>query len=202
MVDGQQRRAHIADAVLRLAARDGLHAVSLRAVAAEAELNIGSVRHYFDSQHDLMRFAMRATIDRVTARLVERRETTDPIGRLRPDELADRLTGFLAELLPLDERRRTETTVLVEFLLAARADPGLADLAGEAIRGTVTLARRVLDALARTGAFAGDPDVEAPRLAALLDGLAFRAVLRPEITTGEECLAVLRAHLRQLTRTG
>ncbi|RJQ86239.1 TetR/AcrR family transcriptional regulator [Amycolatopsis panacis] len=203
VVDGEQRRAHIADAVLRLAARDGLNAVSLRAVATEAELNIGSVRHYFDSQHALLRFAMQATIDRVSARLLAHREAMPPMAGLSRAEIVDRLTDFFAELLPLDERRRSEATVLVEFLIAARADPGLADLAAETIRGTVTLARRILDALAGTGTFApGDPEVEAPRLAALLDGLVFRAILQPEVTTGAECLAVLRAHLTGLSREG
>ncbi|WP_093576588.1 TetR/AcrR family transcriptional regulator [Amycolatopsis rubida] len=201
VVDGEERRAHIADAVLRLAAKGGLHAVSLRAVAAESGLNIGSVRHYFDSQHELMRFAMRTTIDRTTARLVERREQTGPLSELPPGEVVGQLTDFLSELLPLDERRRTEVTVLVEFLLAARADPGLDDLAREAVQGTVTLARRILDAQARSGRFEPkDPEVEAPRLAALLDGLAFRAVLQPELTSPEECVAVLRAHLAEFVR--
>ncbi|MBB2506210.1 TetR/AcrR family transcriptional regulator [Amycolatopsis echigonensis] len=201
VVDGERRRAHIADAVLRLAAKGGLHAVSLRAVAAESGLNIGSVRHYFDSQHELMRFAMRTTIDRTTARLVERREQMGSLSELPPDKAVDQLTEFLSELLPLDERRRTEVTVLVEFLMAARADPGLDDLAREAVQGTVTLARRILDAQARSGRFEPkDPEVEAPRLAALLDGIAFRAVLQPDLTSAEECVAILRAHLAELIR--
>ncbi|WP_116201484.1 TetR/AcrR family transcriptional regulator [Amycolatopsis circi] len=201
VVDGEERRAHIAEAVLRLAAKGGLHAVSLRAVAAESGLNIGSVRHYFDSQHALMRFAMRSVIDRTTARLVERREKTGSLSELPLDEAVDQLTEFLSELLPLDERRRTEVTVLVEFLMAARADPGLDDLAKEAVQGTVTLARRIVDAQARSGRYEPkDPEVEAPRLAALLDGLAFRAVLQPELTSPEECVAVLRAHLAELVR--
>ncbi|WP_370938387.1 TetR/AcrR family transcriptional regulator [Amycolatopsis sp. cg13] len=201
VVDGEERRAHIADAVLRLAAKDGLHAVSLRAVAAESGLNIGSVRHYFDSQHALMRFAMRTTIDRTTARLVERREKIGSLSELSPEEAVDQLTEFLSELLPLDERRRTEVTVLVEFLMAARADPGLDDLAREAVQGTVTLARRILDAQVRSCRFEPkDPEVEAPRLAALIDGIAFRAVLQPELTSADECVAVLRAHLAELVR--
>ena len=201
VVDGDERRAHIADAVLRLAAKEGLPAVSLRAVAAESGLNIGSVRHYFDSQHALLRFAMRTTIDRTSERLIARRDRMPPIADLPADEIVDRLAEFLSELLPLDERRRTEATVLVEFLLAARADPSLDDLAREAVEGTVKLARRALDARARSGRFAPvDPEVEAPRLAALLDGLAFRAVLQPDLAPPEECAAVLRAHLTELFR--
>ncbi|HEY2062847.1 MAG TPA: TetR family transcriptional regulator C-terminal domain-containing protein [Amycolatopsis sp.] len=200
-VDSEQRRAHIADAVLRLAARDGLQAVSLRSVATEAELNIGSVRHYFDGQRDLMRFAMRSTIDRVTARLERRRESLRPLSELTRDEAADQLTEFLAELLPLDATRRAEGGVLVEFLVAARVDEEIADLASEAMRGTLILARRITDAMARQDLLPSEAAApEAQRLAALLDGLSFRAVLQPEVTSEQECLDVLRAHLVSLLR--
>ncbi|MEU4673342.1 TetR family transcriptional regulator C-terminal domain-containing protein [Amycolatopsis sp. NPDC023774] len=198
-VDGEQRRADIADAVLRLAARDGLPAVSLRSVAAESGLNIGSVRHYFDGQRDLMRFAMRSTIDRVTARLESRRASLHPFAELSPDEAADQMTDFLAELLPLDAARRAEATVLVEFLVAARVDTDLTELAHEALRGTLTLARRITDAMTRRSLLPpGVADLEAERLAALLDGLTFRSALQPEATTPEVCRAVLRAHLASL----
>lgn len=200
-VDSEQRRAHIADAVLRLAARDGLQAVSLRSVAAEAGLNIGSVRHYFDGQRDLTRFAMRSTIDRVTARLERRRESLRPLSELTRDEAAGQLTEFLAELLPLDAARRAEASVLVEFLVAARVDQEIADLAHEAMRGTLILARRITDAMARQDLLPAEAAApEAQRLAALLDGLSFRAVLQPEVTSEQECLDVLRAHLAALLR--
>lgn len=196
VIDGEQRRADIADAVLRLAARDGLPAVSLRSVAAESGLNIGSVRHYFDGQRDLMRFAMRSTIDRVSARLERRRASLRPLSELTPDEAAAQLTDFLAELLPLDAPRRAEATVLVEFLVAARVDTDLTELAHEALDGTLALARRIVSALSLPPAAA---DLEAERLAALLDGLTFRSALHPEATTPEVCRDVLRAHLTSLS---
>lgn len=196
VIDVEQRRADIADAVLRLAARDGLPAVSLRSVAAESGLNIGSVRHYFDGQRDLMRFAMRSTIDRVSARLERRRASLRPLSELTPDEAAAQLTDFLAELLPLDAPRRAEATVLVEFLVAARVDTDLTELAHEALGGTLALARRIVSALSLPPAAA---DLEAERLAALLDGLTFRSALHPEATTPEVCRDVLRAHLTSLS---
>ncbi|MGH3548110.1 MAG: hypothetical protein ACRDQU_08350 [Pseudonocardiaceae bacterium] len=42
--------------------RSGLQQASLRAVADEATLNLGSVRHYFDNQQELMRFAMQSML--------------------------------------------------------------------------------------------------------------------------------------------
>ncbi|WP_326569688.1 TetR family transcriptional regulator C-terminal domain-containing protein [Amycolatopsis rhabdoformis] len=192
VVDGEQRRAEIADAVLRLAARDGLAAVSLRAVATESGLNIGSVRHYFDGQRDLMRFAMRSTIDRVTARLDLRRAALRPLAELSASDAVAQLTDFLAELLPLDAPRLAEATVLVEFLVTARTDPDLTELAAEALGGTLALARRITSALGHSD------DLEAHRLAALLDGLTFRAVLGPEVTPPSVCRLVLQAHLASL----
>ncbi|MET7996256.1 TetR family transcriptional regulator C-terminal domain-containing protein [Amycolatopsis sp. NPDC005232] len=164
-------------------------------MAAESGLNIGSVRHYFDGQRDLMRFATRSTIDRVTARLERRRVSLRPLSELTPDEAASQLTDFLAELLPLDAPRRAEATVLVEFLVAARVDTDLTALAHEALRGTLTLARRIIEAMRLPASAA---DLEAERLAALLDGLTFRSALQPDATTPQVCRDVLRVHLASL----
>ncbi|MGO8957818.1 MAG: TetR family transcriptional regulator [Streptosporangiaceae bacterium] len=49
-VDHQQRRWHIGEAVLRLIATRGLEAARLRNVAAEAEVSMGTVQHYFTSR--------------------------------------------------------------------------------------------------------------------------------------------------------
>ncbi|MEV0662880.1 TetR family transcriptional regulator C-terminal domain-containing protein [Actinomadura luteofluorescens] len=45
--------------MFRVVRRDGLEQASLRTVAAEAGLAIGSVRHSFGGQADIMIFAMR-----------------------------------------------------------------------------------------------------------------------------------------------
>ncbi|MEI5134937.1 TetR family transcriptional regulator [Streptomyces libani] len=76
-VDREARRREVVDALFRVAVRDGLQRASLRAVADEARLNIGSVRHYFAGQEELMPLC-----DAVDARP----------GR-RPAAAADRRTG-------------------------------------------------------------------------------------------------------------
>lgn len=85
-------------------------------MAEEAGLAIGSVRHYFDGHTDLMVFAMRASLDRVSARLME---WIGPLLAAQDHgERVEGVEGMLAELLPLDERRRKEATI--------RLDPGSA----------------------------------------------------------------------------
>lgn len=49
-----RRRAAILDATVRLILKFGMSAVSHRAVAAEAEVPLGSIRYYFDSREVLL----------------------------------------------------------------------------------------------------------------------------------------------------
>ncbi|MFE4255746.1 TetR/AcrR family transcriptional regulator [Streptomyces sp. NPDC056910] len=200
-VDPDARRLIVVDALFRVVVREGLQRTSLRAVADEAQLNIGSLRHYFASQQDLMRFAMQSMLDRVGSRLLERIER---IGDLedhpRPEQL--QLTGgLLAELLPLDERRRAEVTVFLDFNTAARTNPAFADLSRQAAEGTRKLVRRVLTRLDASGALRPglDLDMETERLTALLDGLSLSAVLHPEILNPRASVDVLLAHLGDLS---
>ncbi|HVV11114.1 TetR/AcrR family transcriptional regulator [Amycolatopsis sp.] len=193
IVDPESRRAEVADALFRLAAREGLHRVSLRTVAAEAALNVGSVRHYFDNQAELMRFAMRSMIDRVAARIRQRADELVAATGLSASERRERVVGLLGELLPLDEKRRAEVTVFVEFVTAARTDPALTDLAREAAEGTRALVRHVLQR-----SEVDDLELEVRRLIALLDGLSFDGVLHPEALTPRQIEAVVRAHLARL----
>ncbi|KAA9164884.1 TetR family transcriptional regulator [Amycolatopsis acidicola] len=193
IVDPESRRADVADALFRLAAREGLHRVSLRTVAAEAGLNVGSVRHYFESQAELMRFAMRSMIDRVSARVRQRVEALGDPAELTARERKKAAAELLCELLPLDEQRRAEVTVFLEFAIAARTDPTLADLAREADEGTRALVRRVLAA-----SEVDDRELEVRRLTALLDGLSFDGVLHPDSLTPRQAAAVVRSHLDSL----
>jgi AcrR family transcriptional regulator len=69
IVDAAQRRQEIVGAVCRIIATDGLERASLREVAEEAGLAVGSVRHYFDSSDDLLAYSFAAVSDRLLTRL-------------------------------------------------------------------------------------------------------------------------------------
>ncbi|MFI7699219.1 TetR/AcrR family transcriptional regulator [Nonomuraea sp. NPDC049480] len=194
-VDPEARRDEVVDAVFRVVRRAGFEQASLRNVAEEAGLAIGSVRHYFDGHTDLMVFAMRASLDRVSARLMER---VGPLPATEdPGERAEGVERMLAELLPLDERRREEATVWLAFTMASRTRPELRPLAQEAYDGMRRLVRRIVDGVARHRPV-GDPVVETERLCALIDGLTLEGVLHPDRMTPELMLRALRRHLQTL----
>ncbi|MDJ0380318.1 TetR/AcrR family transcriptional regulator [Streptomyces sp. G-G2] len=204
VVDPAARRLEVVDALFRVAIRDGLQQASLRNVADEAGLNIGSVRHYFATHQELMLFAMRSMVDRVSGRLLRHVDAAANLGARPRPERREVVAGLLEELLPLDDVRRAEVTVFVEFATAARTNPALAGPARDAAVGTRALIGRVLAGLARSGALrAGiDLETETVRLWALLDGLGFNAVLHPELVSAADCVAALRAHLDGLEPDG
>jgi AcrR family transcriptional regulator len=57
-----QRRAHLADVALQIAARKGLDAVTVRAVAGEAGVSLGTVHYCFDDKDELLREMGRALV--------------------------------------------------------------------------------------------------------------------------------------------
>jgi AcrR family transcriptional regulator len=188
-VDAEARRREVVEALFRVAVREGLARASLRTVADEARLNIGSLRHYFDSQPELMRFAMRAMLDRVAARVQARLDRLDP-AKPRDERVRDAV-ALLAELLPLDETRRDEVTVFVDFAALSRTNPDLRDLAAEAAAGTRGAARAVLAHVTGT-----EPSTtETERLTSLVDGLGLNAVLHPDLVSPAEAERVLTTHL-------
>src|SRR2546422_6311494 len=67
-VDHEARRQQLAEAVCRLAASQGLEAVSLRHVAAEAGVSMGQVQHYFSTKDELLLFAFRVVSERAEQR--------------------------------------------------------------------------------------------------------------------------------------
>ena len=190
-VDPERRRAELAEAVWTVIRRDGLQRASVRNVAREAGLSMGSLRHYFATQAELLCFAMQLVGERARARVRAIEPADDP------RETAERL---LQELVPLDEERRAEAEVWLAFTGHALVDPDqraihqrIDDELNGACATAVTL-------LADAGLVPGDLDValEAARLHAILDGLAVHAVMRPERVPPSRITAVIAHHLDTL----
>lgn len=105
-------RAELADAAMRLLEREGLPAISVRRVAGEAGVTPGYLRHYYPTQVDLERaLTIRTTSDS--------RDRILPILRDQARDGRDRARAALAELLPLDRRRRLEAQVAYRFVISA-----------------------------------------------------------------------------------
>jgi AcrR family transcriptional regulator len=190
-VDHQQRRTELAEAVWTVIRRDGLERASVRNVAREAGLAMGSLRHYFATQAELLCFAMQLVGDRARARIAALEPAAD--ARRAAEQL-------LHELVPLDDERRAEAEVWLAFTGRALVDPqqqAIYEQIHDQLNGACTSAVSLLDEAGLT-AKGLDLALEASRLHALLDGLALHAVMRPTKVSPARIKAVIARHLDAL----
>lgn len=190
IVDIDQRREDIFDAVFRVIASEGIDAATLARVAAEAGLAIGSVRHFLGSHTELLTGAAGEVRKRIQSRLESHLGPLQETSRSGGD-LRDRLLAMLSELLPVDEVRRRETTVWLEFVIAARTRPEFEVSARAMFNGLRTLTGRIADRL-------GLPAAAGNRLAAVVDGLSLVGSLHPDLMSPRALRAVLAAELDAL----
>ncbi|WP_129842914.1 TetR/AcrR family transcriptional regulator [Streptomyces sp. RFCAC02] len=193
-VDHGERRAHIADALVRLAAREGLHTVTLRGVAAEAGMSLNLVQYYFATKAELLR----ATLDHLEAGSHERwaaRLRALP----RPVTARAYLEAFCAEALPGDGPSRAFQLVWTSYAVLAMTDPELA--AQPFVAGPDRLEAQLTEVLSEAHAAGeltagAEPATEAARLLALTHGLGTSVLVGQR--TAERAAAVLGAHLDAL----
>jgi AcrR family transcriptional regulator len=194
IVNAEARRQDVVEAVWRIIAVDGLERASLREVADEAGLAVGSVRHYFAGSEELLTYSFARVIDSIAARLDEGLPTVEKHPPASAEHRGAVLT-LLSELLPLDEQRAVEACVWMAFRNAARIKPFLAAEADRSHREVAALMGRLITTLVP----ADEPEetlvVEAERLLAILDGLCMHALLQPGWMTARMCLDVLDRHL-------
>lgn len=185
-MDAVERRREIAEAVWRVIVREGLDRVSVRSVAREAGVSMGSLRHYFLTQAELLSFAMRTVMDRIERRLA---------ALTLPDDPRAAAEAALAELLPLDSERAVENEVWLAFTARAMVDPGLRAVRDEAHDGLRSGCQRWVRQLVPDGTSPARVELEIDRLFALLDGLAVHAAVRPQEAASGRLTAVLHHHL-------
>lgn len=205
IVDPDQRRVAIAEAVFSALDEGGPRNVTLANVADHAGLAIGSVRYFLGSREEMVAFAFSVVVERVGARVSSRIDTalaTLHSSTHDPDARLAATADILAEFLPLDAARRREAIVWIEFETAARTDARLAKTSRRAATQTTELIETILSTAASDGALPAGLDiaVETARLAALIDGLTVRSALHPDLLDPALARDALLAHLRGLQR--
>jgi len=188
IVDHNERKEKIAEAVWRVIRRDGLDGVSARRVAEETGISLGAMRHYFDSQDELLAYSMRLISERANERILRLPWSGNP----RED-----IERVIGELLPLDDERAGESEVWLAFAGKASSDPAIRALSQEVHEELYAGFRRIIDPLIAHGlAKEGiDADFEAKRLHALVDGLVVHHTTHPDRLRREELLPIVMRHL-------
>ncbi|EMD24793.1 TetR/AcrR family transcriptional regulator [Amycolatopsis azurea] len=167
-VDHQERRRGIAEALFRIAAAQGLQAVTLRAVASEAGISMNLVQYYFSTKEEMLRFAWR--------RMVEL--TMESAGKTVGDAMATEdertiVRAYLTAVLPEGERDRMLAAVQIAYFAVdvtrGSQDPDQEPLLPHLVNAVTDLLRKAQekgDIPARL-----DPRLEADSLATMSAGL-------------------------------
>jgi len=191
IVDHESRRAEYLDALWRVVDRDGVAALSVRTVAAEAGVSKSSIGHYFGSQADLIAAAVAQQIAVVN----------EQIGALDLAALDEEgAVDALMLAIPTTDHRRRMSRVWLMLLSRQGEDPdmrrvlrGLDAAVGEGIL-------RLVEQMAQAGLVGAgrDPGAEAGRLHALVDGLSLRALGGGAAGSRGALRAVLEAQVHEL----
>lgn len=190
-IEPELRRQQVVEAAFRLVVAEGIDGCSLRKVAAESGLNIGSVRHYFDGHEDLLAAAAKEAGDRMGRRLAT--HSIGDLRGLRGGHALDVLQALIEEVLPVDAQRRNAAIVVVELVMASRTRPVFREMSQRMGADLTEVIREALDALD-----VPDPEMGAAQVASMIGGLTMDAVTPHGGLSIERLREILRAHLQML----
>ncbi|MGW9529356.1 TetR/AcrR family transcriptional regulator [Paenibacillus terrae] len=172
IVDHQKQKVKLAEAAWRVIRKLGMEQASVRHIAQEAGMSVGSMRHYFASQSELMVFSMELVAERVGSRI--RNMTFD-------GSAIEDIQRLLRQIIPYDENTRTEMEVWYIFTAKSLSDTSLQPLAHRVYDQLHQLVGMLMEHLQKSGLLRPDldTDFEIERLYALVDGMAVHRILRP-----------------------
>jgi AcrR family transcriptional regulator len=132
----------IVDGAITVIARDGLDALSIRRVAAEAGVAIGTVQYHHPTRAELVLAALQRTALRQQVRAM---------AAPREPAILETLVTRLALLLPHDDPSREEGIVWVALAAAAARDPLVGPHQRRLVKQTITAIEVLLDRAVRSG---------------------------------------------------
>jgi AcrR family transcriptional regulator len=195
LVDHDAKKIEIAKATWKVIVREGLDNATVRNIARETGMSVGSLRHYFPSQSDLLQFSMELVSERVATRIREKNMMTaeSPVMAIQ---------DAISELLPLDEERRVEAEVWFVFSAKALVDARLKQLSDQVYNDMRQGFEWAIQSLRKLGLAREDlrADLEVYRLHALVDGMAVHHLLHPDKLTYRQMVDTLSYHLRSLCK--
>ena len=192
IVDHEERRRQLADAAARVAIRDGVEALTIRAVAREARCSTGALAHYYGSKDDLLIAVQRAAGEASMAR-IER-----ALARNRGPAL---LEAVVLTVLPLDEARRGEWRLWLAYFARAAAVVELARVQGEHYGRWRDVLRTAFEGAFPEGR-APDPatlDRGTDATMALIQGLGVLGMFEPARLSAARQRQLVREHVARWT---
>ncbi len=196
-VNHNERRSMILEAFVAVAVREGLHAVSMRTVAAEAEISLRLVQYYFENKARLMREGLMAL-----ERMSNERWANHASTSTEALTVTETLEALFTVALPTDSHGREFHLLWMSYAVLSMTDP---EIPNEALLdGPNRLLQRVTLLLKQgqeSGEFGNELDAtaEAIILLGLIHGLG--TAVMTGMQSGKVALELLTLHLGRLKRS-
>ena len=171
IIDHDERRQQIAQAVLSVVARDGVSGVTMREVALEAGWSTGVLNHYYENKRALLVGGLRqASHD----------SGKNMIRALRSKHGTDQIRAVLEEGMPLDTRRAAMCRIFFFFWAEGISDDGFGSELASYYDSWRGLVHSALDQAIEEGHLQlVDSQRLAEMLVALADGVSIQTMFDP-----------------------
>ena len=192
VVDHEVRKRQIAEAVFSLIGSRGMAGVSLRDVALEAGVSMGSVQHYFGTKDEMLLFALSHMQEHAGLRFASQ------LARLQNPSTREYLHAVLSVLLPTTKQSRQEATVNIAFFSVAPSSRQYRRMLSSGYSQLSAIVRQVLvTAEAHGELVAGiDVDNESAALFYATQGLIGPVLIG--VMSSEQALAIIDHRLDRL----
>ena len=188
IVDHDERRSEITEAVTRIIIRDGFDRVTMRGIAAEIGYAHGALARYFPDKQSLLTAAFFQVFNSSHA---------ETLARVEGIRGLDALWAMSRVLLPYSRVGGDKSRVVLSFWNRAAQDPELWEIHHEAIVRRRGLIRRFLLEAREDGELRDDLDLDVAveEVSARNAGWQMLAVFVPDAATDEKLDASLEALL-------
>lgn len=194
VVDHEQRKREIAQATWKIIREKGIEEVSVRKIAEVMNLSSGSIRHYFPTQNELLRYCIRSAGEAVHQRIMSRLDLSGSI--------EEKIEQMINEIFPMDEEGQKEMGLWFSIVAFTQKHPHLHDISLRIYHYMRLMKESYINLLIQENLFDEklDKEVEIERLYALVDGLSLHWFFNQERLTKEKMKQVLHTHLLSICK--
>ncbi|WP_028776468.1 TetR/AcrR family transcriptional regulator [Shimazuella kribbensis] len=194
IVNHETRKKEIMQATWGIIETKGIEEVSVRKIADVMNLSTGSIRYYFSTQNELLRYCIRMAGENVHHHILSHIDLS-----LSRNEVVDQM---VAQILPMEETGQRNMAVWYSIITYTNKNPGLSDISIGIFQYMQHMQATYIDIL-KQGNFLDeslDLEIEIERLHALVTGLSTHWNLDPRTKTKNIIRKTLQIHLLSICK--
>ncbi|NIK12612.1 TetR/AcrR family transcriptional regulator [Alkalibacillus almallahensis] len=194
-IDHTERKDHIIEAMFRIVHRSGFEKATLREIAKEADLSLGSVQHFFPKQGDIYIDAIEEIYSRFKARM-------DEIEHHNDENVFDNAVRMIKQIVQAStEEERMENDIWMKFSIMATMNPDYHEAKNKSREVNYSFAKEIVTMLSENGYLSKDESIDeaANTLTIFIHGLVFETVMYDELYDEDKVDGEVRRYLDGIT---